>query len=179
MSVERELKFAIAEHDSLRRLLIEIGGHNLSAAALEDNWVFDRDGEQRDGGTLLRLRTDGQGSRLTWKGPTEWQEKVKVRVEHEVEVADAEATRAILEALGYGVIRHYQKVREEWRLEDTVLALDQTPIGLFVEIEGEEPEKVALRCGLDPASAESRSYLRLYADYRRQHPDSPAEMVFP
>jgi len=37
---------------------------------------------------------------------------------------------------------------------------------------------VALRCGLDVAAAEPRSYMDLYADYRRRHPESPAEMVF-
>ena len=32
---------------------------------------------------------------------------------------------------------------------------------------------------LDPAKAEQRSYLRLYDDYRRDHPEAHEEMTFP
>jgi hypothetical protein len=37
---------------------------------------------------------------------------------------------------------------------------------------------VAKRCGFDSSKAERRSYLRLYEEYLKQHPDSPPEMVF-
>ncbi|HKI87263.1 MAG TPA: hypothetical protein VKA53_11030, partial [Thermoanaerobaculia bacterium] len=66
-----------------------------------------------------------------------------------------------------------------WRLGGVVVALDKTPIGDFVEFEGEGADKLARRCSLDPEIAERRSYLRLYEEYREQHPEAPDEMVFP
>ncbi len=76
------------------------------------------------------------------------------------------------------MVRRYQKVREEWQLGGVTIALDHTPIGDFAEFEGERAEVVAKRCGFDPDKAERRSYLRLYEDYLKEHPDAPPEMVF-
>jgi adenylate cyclase class IV len=103
---------------------------------------------------------------------------VKVRQELEVLIEDAEEARALLEGLGYGVVRRYQKMREEWHLGGVTIALDHTPIGDFAEFEGDGAETVAKRCGFDADKAEKRSYLRLYEDYLKNHPDAPPEMVF-
>jgi len=138
----------------------------------------DSDGELERAGCVLRLRTDGRGARLTLKGPRRMEGHMRVRVEHETTVEDAATTQVIFEALGFKVVRRYQKMREEWRLGGVEVALDHTPIGDFVEFEGERGEVLAKRCGFDPAKAENRSYLRLYADYLDRHPEAPADMVF-
>jgi hypothetical protein len=59
------------------------------------------------------------------------------------------------------------------------VALDRTPIGEFAEFEGEAAEALAKRFGFDPDKAERRSYLRLYNDYLKEHPDAPPDMTFP
>ena len=46
--------------------------------------------------------------------------------------------RDLLVRLGYRVVRRYEKVREEWQLGATMVALDHTPIGDFVEFEGDD-----------------------------------------
>jgi adenylate cyclase class 2 len=176
---ERELKFSSVELDELRRRLVELEAERLRPALFEDNWIFDRDGEMASSGCLLRLRTDSHGARITYKGPVRYEEQTRVRLEHETAVDDAVQIRAVLEGLGYRVVRRYQKVREEWHLGAIVVSLDHTPIGDFVEFEGESAEAVARRCRLDPAKAERRSYLRLYDDYRKEHPEAPEDMVFP
>jgi len=84
----------------------------------------------------------------------------------------------IFAALGYSVVTRYQKYREDWRLGAIVISLDRLPIGEFAEFEGDGCEVLARRCGLDPEQAERRNYLRIYEDYRAQHPDAPAEMIF-
>ena len=176
---ERELKFALAEPlDELRRRLTGAGAHLERSAARECNWVFDRRDELFGSSRLLRLRTDGSGCRLTFKGPPRFEEGVKVRDEIEVGIGHAERMRDLLVRIGYRVVRRYEKVREEWRLGSTVVALDHTPIGDFVEFEGAEAAAAATRCGFDPAHAERRSYLRLYEDWRREHPDLPPDMLF-
>ena len=175
---EREIKFRGVELEKLRERLIELEAERVGPPAFEDNWILDRGNELLSGGKLLRLRTDAGRARLTLKGPMRLEGNVKVREEHEVVIEDAEGARALLEGLGYGVVRRYQKMREEWHLGSVTIALDHTPIGDFAEFEGDRAETVAKRCGFDPDKSERRSYLRLYEDYLKEHPEAPAEMVF-
>ena len=91
---------------------------------------------------------------------------------------DAELIVARANPAHLQVVRRYQKVREEWHLGGVTIALDHTPIGDFAEFEGDGAETVAKRCGFDPDKAERRSYLRLYQDHLKKHPDAPPEMVF-
>ncbi|HEX6901777.1 MAG TPA: class IV adenylate cyclase [Thermoanaerobaculia bacterium] len=175
---EREIKFPRVELEKLRERLIELEAERAGPGAFEDNWILDRGDELLSTGRILRLRTDGGRARLTFKGPMSLEGNVKVREEREVGIENAEEAMALLENLGYSVVRRYQKVREEWHLGGVTIALDHTPIGDFAEFEGDGAETVAKRCGFDPQKAERRSYLRLYQDYLKEHPDSPPEMVF-
>jgi len=177
---ERELKFALRDRtlDDMRRILADAGAQRRRAAARECNWVFDRRDELFGSSRLLRLRTDGSGCRLTFKGPPRFEENLKVRDEIEVAIGHAEAMRDLLVRLGYRVVRRYEKVREEWQLGAVVVALDHTPIGDFVELEGDDATAAAGRMGFDVRAAERRSYLRLYEDWRRDHPELPADMMF-
>jgi adenylate cyclase class 2 len=177
-AVERELKFAAVDHNELRSRLERFEAEIQGSSALEENWVFDRDGALARSGSILRLRRDRRGARLTFKGPPTFEGSVKLRLEHETPVADGEALRRILEALGYSCERSYQKYREDWRLGSVTISLDHTPIGDFAEIEGEGCETVSRRLGLDNGQIERRNYLRLYEDYLKEHPDAPPDMVF-
>ena len=177
--VERELKFRTPGLEVVRERLVELEAERLGPAHFEDNLILDRDGELERKGCLLRLRADGRGVRMTYKGPRKTEGHTKVRLEHETSVGDLARAQALFESLGYRVVRRYQKVREEWRVGGVEIALDHTPMGDYVEIEGNRAEVLARRFGLDPAKAEQRSYLRLYDDYRRDHPEAPEEMTFP
>lgn len=176
--LEREIKFPGAELEKLRERLLDLEAERVGPPAFEDNWILDRDGELLKSGCILRLRTDGGRARLTFKGPMRLEGNMKIRVEREIEVSSSDEAQALFENLGYQVIRRYQKVREEWHLGGVTIALDHTPIGDFAEFEGEGAETVAKRCGFDPDKAERRSYLRLYEDHLKKHPDAPPEMVF-
>ena len=124
--------------------------------------------------SILRVRAEeGRGALVTFKGPTTYEGAVKVRPELELRVESAATALALFEALGYHVERRYQKLREEWRLGAEVICLDHTPIGDFVEFEGEKATAVAKRCGFDPAGAVRKSYLMLYADHVAAHPQAP------
>src|SRR4029079_12434533 len=172
---ERELKFRVEGLDGVRERLIEIEGDRVGPASFEDNWVLDRNNELETIGCVLRLRRDGRGAYVTYKGPRRMEGAVKVRVEHEfsVEGEGVDQAKALFEALGYRVMRRYQKVREAWRVGGVEIALDHTPIGDYVEFEGDRAEVLAKRCGLDLKKVEQRSYLRLYDDYLKDHPEAP------
>ena len=178
-TLEKELKFAEVELEQLRERLRDLDAERRGAPSFEDNLILDRGGELLDAGCILRLRIDGHGARLTYKGPPRFEDRVKVREEHETHVGDSAATQSLLSALGYVPVRRYQKMREEWALGGVTIALDHTPIGDFAEFEGEGAETVAKRCGLDAEHSERRTYLRLYEDYRKDHPEAPEDMVFP
>ncbi len=177
--IERELKFACDDLEAVRERLADLGAERQAAAAFEDNLVFDRGGEIEKSGSVLRLRSDRRGARLTVKGPARFEEGVKLRDEREISVSDAAEAQSLLEMLGYGVVQRYQKMREEWQLGGVVAALDHTPIGDFVEFEGSKAAKVAERCSFEVEAAEQRSYIHIYADHLREHPDAPPQMVFP
>lgn len=177
--IERELKFAAEELNTLRERLVELEAERVSPASSEENWVLDRGSELQASGCILRLRKDRSGAILTYKGPAVMDGGVKLRRELETRVEDLEQMRRVFEQLGYHMVRRYQKVREEWRLGGVKICLDHTPIGDFVEFEGTGAETVAKRCGFDPKEAERRNYLRLYEDYVKEHPDASPDMVFP
>ena len=174
---EREIKFPSDDLEGLRDRLRELDAERVGPGAFEDNWILDRGDELRSTGRVLRLRTDG-GAHLTFKGPLHLEGSLKVRQEIEVEIDSAEEARTLFENLGFAVVRRYQKVREEWQLGGVTIALDHTPIGDFAEFEGDGAETVARRCGFGAEKGEPRTYLELYEDYLKSHPEAPPEMVF-
>lgn len=187
---EREIKIPVGDLDAVRERLVAAGADPHRPASLERNLVFDRvdqpaDQRLRSRGELLRLRTDGAGSRLTFKSAPRFESGVKERLEHEVSVDDPEAARLVLQSLGFAVAARYEKVRETWRLLGCEVALDRTPMGGFVEVEelaGDVPadriEQVCRRCGLDAGRAVPEDYLALYRSYRESRRDLPRNMVF-
>jgi predicted adenylyl cyclase CyaB len=178
-SEERELKFACSSLEDLREQLRAMEAERLAAAGSEDNWIYDRRNKLKSGHQLLRLRIDRKGAHLTYKGAPRFEDEVKVRVEHETEVSDADQIHSILENLGFAVVHRYQKKREEWHVGGVTVALDHTPIGDFVEFEGDGAGAIARRFGFDLEQSERLSYVELYESYREQNPDAPPDMVFP
>ena len=86
---------------------------------------------------VLRLRDDGGRGYLTVKGPIE-RGSMKVREEQETAVDDARVVEAAFRALGLVVGFRYEKYRTEYSLPGVTLTIDDTPVGVFVELEGEE-----------------------------------------
>ncbi len=76
-------------------------------------------------------------SRLTFKGPVQ-PGVMKIREELETVVGDGEILLRVLKELGLHVWFRYEKYREEFAHEDVIVAIDETPVGIFVEIEGSE-----------------------------------------
>lgn len=148
----------------------------------ESNELFDlAEGQLRGRGEMLRLRRAGSVCFLTFKsrdldGPHKRREELETRID------DPDVMRGILERLGLQVSFRYEKYRSEYQRENEtgIVTLDETPVGTFLEIEG-DPEwvdEVANELGFSPADYIVASYGKLYLDFCRQHGHSPSHMVF-
>ena len=74
----------------------------------------------------------------------------------------------------------YQKYREEYAAEDVTIAIDETPVGVYVEIEGSEPGILAMTAALGrtPEDFILDSYRGLFLKHREQFGLDLTQMVF-
>ena len=105
---------------------------------------------------------------------------MKVREEVETLVGDGEVLRRVLEELGLHVWFRYEKFREEFSHEDVVVAIDETPVGVFVEIEGSEDaiHTIAAAFGKTQADYITDSYRFLFLQHRDANGLDGHHMVF-
>ncbi len=132
----------------------------------------------------MRTERDGQRPQtervlLTFKGPVQ-PGTMKLREEHETAVADGEALARVLDALSLKIWFRYQKYREEFVAGDLTIAIDETPVGTYVEIEGSEDAIVAMTraLGRTPADFILDSYYRLFMTRRDEFGLAGQHMVF-
>ena len=179
-SLEREVKLRFDSAEAARAAALGIGATPLRCRRLqEDALLDDADESLRKRRCVLRVRVESGKSLLTFKGPVQ-PSPVKVREEIETIIGDGETMLRCLEALGYTVWFRYQKYREEFALNDVVIAIDETPIGVFVEIEGGEHGIVeATRAvGRSEQDFVLDSYRSLFVEHRRAHGLPVTDMVF-
>ena len=183
MSVREEIEVKIPAPDlgAVRGRLHEAGATLHAALHDETNDLYDDAARKLSGsGRTVRLRRAAGRTILTYKGPARFQDGVKTREEREVEVSDASEAEAILTGLGLERRFRYEKRREEWDCGGCVVALDEPPIGTFVEVEGDPIgiRRLIAQLGLDPSEAIPYSYAELYLRRRKDEPDLPPDMVW-
>jgi adenylate cyclase class 2 len=105
---------------------------------------------------------------------------MKVREELETVIGDGDMLRHVFEELGMHVWFRYEKYREEYAAEDVTIAIDETPVGTFVEIEG--GEEAILRTtellGRSAADFILDSYRGLFIQHRERLGLRNGDMVF-
>lgn len=147
MNKEIEAKIRVESLEAIAERLGEVGGRFECTQAQADEYFTDA-GEamiKMDRGLRLRRQeVDGQEVfLLTYKGPRD-KTMFKSREEIEVEVADGDAMRKLLLAMGLKVSVTVAKKRRLWRLGECVVCLDDvTRLGSFVEVEGPTEEAIS------------------------------------
>jgi len=142
----------------------------VASRRLIDDQLYDNpDQALVSSGCTLRIRRDGTSGILTYKGPGH-AGPVKTREEIETGVQDVAALEGIVAALGYRPFFRAQKFREEYEVGTTHLArvaLDDTPIGTFLEIEADVATiaDVARALGRSPDDYILSSYQQLFAEW--------------
>lgn len=182
--LEREIKLRYATGDAARAAVEALGPTRVRPRRLQDDRLFDTAaGTLRETGCTLRLRIeslpDGERATVTFKGPVHTG-LLKVREEIETTVGERDAFHQILERTGWRVWFRYQKYREEYSEGGVVVAIDETPVGTFVELEGDEADVTALATALGrpPADYVTESYRQLYLAHCAAAGQRATDMLF-
>jgi len=180
--LEQEVKFRLPSVETGLSYMKTLGAKVDRLRHFEANVLYDfPDGRLAKRDEALRLRRVSDSAWLTWKGPQHGSGRIKRRRELESLLDDGDAVEGILEAIGLVEAFRYEKYRSSYRLAEAVLTLDETPMGVFLEIEA-VPERItelAGLLGLDMSVSIRLSYPRLYDLHRDETPGSPEMMVFP
>lgn len=147
--LEIEVKLACDSIDALRNAGLDLRLEN--PRYFEDNWLFDfADRRLFKTGAALRIRKVENRGLVTYKGivMNSATSPLKVREEIETEVSEPEQLVTLFERLGFHRAFRYQKYRTDYRvkLDDKLITVtfDETPMGNFIEIEGDEAEVLAV-----------------------------------
>lgn len=179
-TLEREIKLRFDDPLTARLAVIAAGGIPVHGRRLQDDRLLDTaDGFLRQRRSVLRVRRESDTSLLTFKGPVQ-PALMKLREELETAVGDGTLMLRLLAELGYGVWFRYQKYREEFALEDVIIAIDETPVGTYVEIEGGERGIAAATeaLGRRPSDYLLDSYRGLFVRHCEQRGLPVTDMLF-
>jgi adenylate cyclase, class 2 len=206
MARETEIKLQIGDLRAFEKKLKKLGAKRVGAGngrVHEFNTIFDTpEGGLAKHGQLLRIRTEtgdtkgkASGAKrvvLTFKQPTvrgvdEEGGRFKVREETETELTNSEALAKIFEGLGMRGWFSYEKYRTTWKLggkerwaRDLLIEVDETPVGIYVELEGppEAIDRAAGTLGFSRRDYLLKNYLTLYAEECRKQGRAPGNMLF-
>jgi len=179
-TVEREIKLTFASADAARSAVLGIGAVPLHGRRLQQDALLDTPGESlRAKRSVLRVRMEAGRAFLTFKGPVQ-PSLMKLREELETPVGDGAMLFRILDGLGFHVWFRYEKYREEFSHPGVILAVDETPVGVFVEIEGTDAgiTRAAEALGRAPADYVLDSYRGLYMQDCERRGVAAADMLF-
>ncbi|MDY6825012.1 MAG: class IV adenylate cyclase [Thermodesulfobacteriota bacterium] len=174
-NLEIEVKYHVTDMTEMRQRILALGA-TPGESHFETNIRFeDRHHSLIQRRSLLRLRQDKTAT-LTFKGEPDMPDtresgQYKIHREIETTVSDFNATRQILEAVGFFPAQVYEKHRETFRHEGAVICLDTMPYGNFLEIEGNRENIRPLSDGLGFAW-ENRilaNYLEMFEFIKNEH----------
>jgi adenylate cyclase class 2 len=178
--LEREIKLRFTSPEEARAAVLALGATPMRGRRLQEDCLLDTpDGMLKQRRTVLRVRMESGKSLLTFKGPVQ-PAAVKVRDELETVVGDGPLLLKILEELGFHPSFRYQKYREEFALDEVIVAVDETPLGTFVEIEGGDRgiAETAVALGRGPSDYLLDSYRSLFCEHCRQRGLPVTDMLF-
>jgi|Deesub1362B_J571_1020462.scaffolds.fasta_scaffold00756_18 adenylate cyclase class 2 len=175
MPLEKEIKIEINNIKEIYKKIENLGAKLIKNRYFEDNFLLDfPNNELYKKGSALRIRITPQKNFLTFKGKKLNSSSFKVRTEWETEIKDYSSLLKILENIGLKIKFRYQKFRTIYSKEKLKINVDETPIGNFLELEGEEEEirKFANYLGFSDKDFIKKDYIELF----KQHHEG--DMIF-
>ena len=184
VGIETEIKFAVEEQARLEARLLELGFRVETPRSFECNVLFDTaDRSLRARRELVRIRSYAGRTIVTHKRVPPngvGEDRHKHRVETETEVADGAAIEGVLRAVGLEAVFRYEKWRTEYADGRGHCVVDETPIGVYAELEG-EPEWIdatAAALGVAQEARTTRSYGRLFEAWRERMGAAVTDLTF-
>jgi adenylate cyclase, class 2 len=183
-AMETEVKVRVADREALEQKLPALGFSRVTARTLERNTLYDKpDRELRNSRQILRIRQYGSKWVVTHKrvpsGSTE-EGPHKSRVETETVVEDGPVLGKVFEALGFAPVFVYEKWRTEWADAQGHCVLDETPLGVYAELEGPDEwiDDTAQKLGIDPSQFITLSYGRIFEQWRDETGSQAMNLTF-
>ena len=183
-AAEIELKFSVKDIRALRSAAEALGFKLLTERTFESNTLYDTvDRQLQARKQILRLRQYGHRCTVTHKRQADGGDgdlRYKTRIETESEVEDCAALAEIFTQLGYGPVFHYEKFRTEWEMEEGHLVLDETPIGVWAELEGPPAwiDVMLERIGIAPELQSTESYGKLFLRWKQETGNPVENLTF-
>ena len=181
---EIELKFPVADLRRFRMAADELGFKLVTPRTFESNTLYDTvDRQLRAKKQILRLREYGDVSTVTHKRKADMNDtdlRYKTRVETESVVEDVSALAEIFGQLGYQPVFKYEKFRTEYASDEGKLVLDETPIGVWAELEGDPKwidEKLA-GLGIAEETCITDSYGKLFEKWKESTMNPAENLTF-
>jgi len=183
--IEVKLRFDTVEPITRAGVVLEVE----TPRHFEDNLLLDtEDRRLSEKAAILRVRQSGETGSLTYKekpaadAPAT---QFKLRIEIETALDDPASATALFERLGFRKWFRYQKYRTVYRAAlpaglNLQVMFDETPIGNFIELEGEEDaiaEAVKL-LGIKREDYVLESYLALQAAHCQAQGKPLEDMTF-
>jgi adenylate cyclase class 2 len=184
-TLEIEVKLASTNLDRFRLAGFEL--KPVRARHFEDNWLLDSPDQALLGrGEALRVRSTGSSGLITFKGvvPESGDSVLKIREEIESKVSEPGRMVELLERVGFQVAFRYQKYRTVYSLEmdgqQLEVAFDETPLGNFIEVEGDGQRvlRVLEEAGFSQDEIIRESYPELQASHCKQRGVPREDLVF-
>jgi adenylate cyclase class 2 len=179
-TLEREIKLRVPDSVAARDAILSAGASPFKSRRLQEDSLLDTpDGRLRSRRSILRIRMECGKGFITFKGP-QLPSAMKLREELETVGGDGPLLIRIFEALGFEVWFRYEKYREEFSRDDVIVALDETPIGVFVEIEGSDAGIAAMSEALGHREQEYvlESYRSLFVRHCAERGVPVGDMLF-
>lgn len=132
---EIKVRFLEIDTDALIRKLTELGASDGGEKMLNEMIFYDRELKWREAYKLIRLRSIGSLTILTYK--ENLAQGIDSAREIEFEVSDIGKATTLLEELGLMAYRHQQKRRHSFTLRNVAVDIDTWPgIPTYAELEG-------------------------------------------
>ena len=183
-AIETEIKFRVRDIAQLESQLSSLGFHLVTPRSFEGNQLYDTpDRSLRIKRELVRIRSYAGRWLLTHKRIPDsgiGEDRHKHRVETETELSDGAALADVFRSIGLVPVFRYEKWRTEWEDAEGHCVVDETPLGVFAELEG-APEWIdRVTAELDVAERDQLtiSYGRLFEEWKERAGSDAQDLTF-
>ena len=188
MAIETEIKFRVSDQPALEAQLLILGFTLVTPRSFESNTLYDTpDRTLRLKRELVRIRNYAGKWLLTHKRVPDsgiGEDRHKHRVETETELSDGPALGEVFQSIGLVPVFVYEKWRTEWADHRSDqgghCVVDETPLGIFAELEGapEWIDCIAEQLQIAPEERLTLSYGRLFDQWRERTGSTAQDLTF-